>query len=43
MGATPLSFLDTQIASKQWYAYVVTAINAVDESTASNIVYLKSP
>jgi subtilisin family serine protease len=42
-GASPLSFLDTQIASKQWYAYVVTAINAVGESTASNIVYIKSP
>ena len=42
-GPSPLSYLDTQIASKQWYAYVVTAINAVGESTASNIVYLKSP
>ena len=43
VGATPLSFLDTQIGTKQWYAYVVTAMNALGESTASNIVYLKSP
>ena len=27
VGASPLSFLDTQIGSKQWYAYVVTAMN----------------
>ena len=40
---SPLAYLDTQIQPKQWYAYVVTAINAVGESTASNIVYIKSP
>lgn len=41
--ASPLSYTDSALAPKTWYAYIVTAINGVGESTASNIVYIKSP
>ena len=40
--ASQLSLLDTSVAPKTWYAYVVSAVNAVGESQASNIVLLKS-
>lgn len=40
--ASQLSYLDTTVASRTWYAYVVSAINGVGESQASNIVAVKS-
>lgn len=40
--ASQTSFLDGTVARRSWYAYVVSAINGVGESPASNIVYLKS-
>ncbi|HEX7171117.1 MAG TPA: S8 family serine peptidase [Candidatus Limnocylindria bacterium] len=40
--ASQLKYLDKAVAPGSWYAYVVTAINAVGESTASNIVYLQT-
>ena len=41
--ATALTYTDTALAPKTWYAYIVTAINGVGESTSSNIVTIKSP
>lgn len=40
--ASETTFLDATVARRFWYAYVVSAINGVGESPASNIVYLKS-
>jgi fibronectin type 3 domain-containing protein len=40
--ASQLNYLDKAVAPGSWYAYVVTAINAIGESTASNIVYLQT-
>jgi fibronectin type 3 domain-containing protein len=37
-----LSLLDGTGASKTWYAYVVSAVNSVGESQASNIVTIKT-
>jgi subtilisin len=38
-----LTFTDTTVAPSTWYAYIVTAVNGVGESNASNIVAIKSP
>ena len=38
-----LTFTDTTVAPSTWYAYVVSAVNGVGESQASNIVAVKSP
>jgi fibronectin type 3 domain-containing protein len=40
--ASQLNYIDKSVARQSWYAFIVTAINAVGESTASNIVYIQS-
>jgi subtilisin family serine protease len=40
--ASQLNYIDKSVARQSWYAFIVTAINAVGESTASNIVYIQT-
>ena len=42
VAASKLAYLDRTASPNTWYAYVVSAVNAVGESPASNIVTVKT-